>query len=141
MKILFATDGSPHALAALKTLADRIGWFRESVELTLITVHPPLPYHRAAAWAGKDALAKYYEEEGDEAIAPCAKELARRNIPHNVEKRVGEPASTIVAVATEGDYDLIAMGTQGHTALASLMLGSVATKVLSSASMPVLLLR
>ena len=141
MKILFATDGSKHALSALKSLADRIGWFRETVELTIITVHPPLPYRRAAAWAGRDTLAKYYEEEGDAAVAPSAKELARRKISHTIEKRVGEPASTIVAAAKKGRYDLIAMGTQGHTALASLMLGSVATKVLAVASVPVLLLR
>ena len=45
------------------------------------------------------------------------------------------------ALAAEQRYDLIAMGTHGHTALANLVLGSVATKVLATAPVPVLLLR
>ena len=70
MKILFATDGSPHALAALKSLIERLGWFRDAVALTLLNVHPALPYRRAAAWAGKDVIAQYYEDEGDAALKP-----------------------------------------------------------------------
>jgi nucleotide-binding universal stress UspA family protein len=141
MKILFATDGSAHALAALKTLIDRLDWFREQVDLTLINVHPALPYRRAAAWAGKDAIAKYYEEEGEAALKPSVDELMRRGIAHKTDKRVGEAASTIIAAARKGAFDLIAMGTQGHTALATLMLGSVSAKVLAGSSVPVLLLR
>ena len=53
MKVLFATDGSTHAFAALKALVDRFDWFRDDVDLTLINVHPALPYRRAAAWVGK----------------------------------------------------------------------------------------
>jgi nucleotide-binding universal stress UspA family protein len=68
-------------------------------------------------------------------------ELTRRGIAHRIEKRVGEPAPTMVAAAEEGRFDLIALGTQGHSALENLMLGSVAIKVLAHASTPVLLLR
>ena len=141
MKILFATDGSPHALAALKSLIERLGWFRDAVALTLLNVHPALPYRRAAAWAGKEVIAQYYGDEGDVALRPSIDELERRGIAFTTEKRVGEAAPTIVALAAEQRYDLIAMGTHGHTALANLVLGSVATKVLATAPVPVLLLR
>lgn len=141
MKILFATDGSPRALSALGSLADRLDWFREGAELTLLNVHFPLPYRRAAAWAGKQALAQYYDEEIDATLQSSIDELTRRGIPFKIEKRVGEPAGTIVATANEGRYDMIALGCQGHTALASLMLGSVTIKVLAEAAVPVLLLR
>jgi nucleotide-binding universal stress UspA family protein len=141
MKILFATDGSAHALAALKALIDHLDSFRDPVDLTVINVHPALPYRRAAGWAGKDAIAKYYEEESDAALKPSVDELTRRGIPHTANKRVGEPAPTIVKAAREGAFDMIAMGTQGHTALATLMLGSVSAKVLAEAPVPVLLLR
>ena len=141
MKILFATDGSAHALAAIKTLIDHLDWFRDHVDLTVINVHPALPYRRAAGWAGKDAIAKYYEEECDAALKSSVDELTRRGIPHTAAKRVGEPAPTIVKTAREAAFDMIAMGTQGHTALATLMLGSVSAKVLAEAPVPVLLLR
>ncbi|MEP7276711.1 MAG: universal stress protein, partial [Betaproteobacteria bacterium] len=92
MKILFATDGSPPALAALRSLAERRDWFVGTMELTILTVHHAIPFKRAAAWAGHDALQKYYDEEGDAALASSAAELAARGVPFTAEKRVGEPA-------------------------------------------------
>ena len=40
-----------------------------------------------------------------------------------------------------GEFDLIVMGSHGHNALSSLVMGSVATKVLANCSVPVLLVR
>jgi len=141
MKVLFATDGSTHAFAALKALVDRFDWFRDDVDLTLINVHPALPYRRAAAWVGKESIAKYYEEEGDAALKSSVDELTRRGIAYKTDKRVGDAARIIVAATRDGAFDLIAMGTQGHTALATLMLGSVSAKVIAETPVPVLLLR
>ena len=76
MKILFATDGSAIAFSALKNLIDRFDWFRGPVDLTLVTVHPALPYRRAASWAGKDAVAQYYAEESEAALKPSVDEMA-----------------------------------------------------------------
>jgi len=141
MKILFATDGSEPALAALKSLLDRRGWFAGEFELTVLTTHHVMPFKRAAAWAGHDALKKYYDEEGDAALAPAIAELKARGIAFKAEKRVGEPATTIVAAGVEGGYDLLALGAQGHSAFAHLMLGSIAAKVVAASRIPVLLLR
>jgi len=141
MKILFATDGSACALAALDRLIERLPWFRDTVDLVLLHVHSALPYKSAAAWVGKESIAKYYEEESAAALRPAEEALRGRGIAYKIEKRIGEPAPTIVAAAQEGHFDLIAMGTQGHTALAQLMLGSVAQKVIAAASLPVLILR
>ncbi len=58
-----------------------------------------------------------------------------------VEKRVGDPAEEIVACAVAGRFDLIVMGTHGHTALANLVMGSVATKMLARSKVPVLFMR
>ena len=141
MKILFATDGSATALAALEGLLDRRAWFAGDVELTVLTTHHAMPFKRAAAWAGHDALQKYYDEECDAALAPAAAELTARGIPFRTEKRIGEPATTIVAAGVEGKCDLIALGAQGHSGFAHLMLGSVAAKVVAASRIPVLLLR
>src|SRR5256885_14851852 len=115
MKILFATDGSPHALAALESLIEHLGWFRDAVALTLLNVHPALPYRRAAAWAGKDVVAQYYEDEGDSALKPSIDELERRGIPFTTETRVGEAAPAIVALEAGQRHDLSAAGAHRHT--------------------------
>ncbi len=138
MKILAAVDGSPHSTAMLDKLCARFGWFREPPALTLLYVHLPLPYKRAAAWAGKEAVHQYYEEESEAALAPARGVLAKAGVACAVEKRVGDPAAEIVRFADEGGFDLVAMGTHGHTGLANLVMGSVATKVLAGAKTPVL---
>ena len=139
--MLFATDGSAPALAALKSLVHRHALFAGPFDLTVLTVHYAMPFKRAAAWAGHDALKKYYDEECDAALAPAIAELTARGIQFKTEKRVGDPAATIVAAGVEGGYDMLALGAQGHSALAHLMLGSVAAKVIAASRIPVLLLR
>ncbi len=141
MKILVAIDGSPHSLAAVAALADRAAWFRDAPQLTLLHAHLPIPYKAAAAWAGHDAVAKYYSEESDAALEGAMKLLGARGMTFSVEKCVGDPADEIVGHAAAGNFDLIAMGTHGHTALAGLVMGSVATKVLARSKVPVLFMK
>ena len=141
MKILFAVDGSPQALAALETLLGKFGYFRETPRLTLLYVHLPVPYKAAATWVGTETIERYYDEEGEAALADARKLLARRGIPFEAEKRVGNPAEEIVERSAGGQFDIIAMGTHGHTALANLVMGSVATRVVATSKVPVLLLK
>jgi nucleotide-binding universal stress UspA family protein len=141
MKILVAIDGSPQALSALERLVGKFGYFRDMPRLTLVHVHPPVPYKAAAAWVGKEALARYYVEESDAALASAGEMLSARGIPFVAEKRVGNPAEEIVALAAAADCDMIVMGTHGHTALGNLVMGSVATQVLATSTVPVLLMK
>ena len=64
-----------------------------------------------------------------------------RGIPFEVDKRVGDPADEIAERAESGQFDMIALGTHGHTALANLVMGSVATGVVARSKVPVLLLK
>jgi nucleotide-binding universal stress UspA family protein len=141
MKILLAVDGSPQSLAAVAALADRTAWFRDAPQVTLLHAHLPIPYKAAAAWAGHDAVARYYAEESEAVLADAVKLLGARGVAFVVEKCVGDPADEIVRHATAGEFDLIAMGTHGHTALANLVMGSVATKVLARSKVPVLFMK
>jgi nucleotide-binding universal stress UspA family protein len=53
----------------------------------------------------------------------------------------GDPAATIVRVATEEADDLIVLGTHGRVGLADLVMGSVAKRLLSCAPCPVVTVR
>jgi nucleotide-binding universal stress UspA family protein len=57
------------------------------------------------------------------------------------EVGVGPPYDEIVRFAKEKNFDLIVMGTHGHTGLAHVLLGSVAEKVVRRAPCPVLTVR
>ena len=54
---------------------------------------------------------------------------------------VGNAGELIATTAESGKFDLVIMGSRGHGALGSLVMGSVATKVLASCGTPVLLVR
>jgi len=141
MKILFAVDGSPQSLSALETLVKSFAYFRDIPALTLLYVHPPLPYKGAVATVGRDVVERYYDEETEAALAGAREALTAGGIPFEVDKSVGNPAEEIVKKAEGGKFQMIAMGTRGHTALANLVMGSVATGVVARSRLPVLLLK
>ena len=141
MKILFAADGSQRALAALELLLARLEWFREPPTITLVNVHPAVPYPGATHWVGRDNLSKYYDEESQKALQSSVDLMKSKTVRHDVALLVGDPATEIARHADEHAYDLVVMGTRGHTALTNLVLGSVATKVLAVSNVPVLFLR
>jgi nucleotide-binding universal stress UspA family protein len=47
----------------------------------------------------------------------------------------------IAALANKGKFDLLMMGSHGHSTLGNLVMGSVATKVMAHCTAPVLLVR
>ena len=64
-----------------------------------------------------------------------------RGLEVSTELLVGDPADEIVASADSHDADLIVIGSRGHGALASAILGSVSLGVLHETRRPVLVVR
>ena len=140
MKILFPTDGSKASISALRRLLPRLTWFAQPVSLAIINVHPTVPYARAAAWAGKEALHRYYEEEGNAALAPIAAVLDEAGVEYERMQRLGDPAHEVVRVANDWKADVIALGRHGHGGVIAILLGSVAQKIIATSPIPVLLI-
>ncbi|WP_026076121.1 universal stress protein [Noviherbaspirillum massiliense] len=146
MKILFAVDGSAYTSKAAEFLVKHFEWFKGPVELHLLHVRLPIPkglaLSQAQAILGQDAVEAYYKEEADAAMAPAEKVLRANNIPFQQIYKVGEVAKEICAYATQNQMDLMVMGSHGHGALANVVMGSVATKVLATTKdIPVLVVR
>ena len=55
--------------------------------------------------------------------------------------RTGHVAGRIVALAKSGKYALLILGAKGRSAVADLLLGSVAQRVLATVPIPVLLVK
>ncbi|HEY2052976.1 MAG TPA: universal stress protein, partial [Solirubrobacterales bacterium] len=70
---------------------------------------------------------------------------ALREIPNDIGVTTrlehGEIALTILKVVAEEQYDLLVMGSHGHSRVHRALLGSVSEKVLHKAKVPVLMLR
>ncbi|CDS52674.1 Universal stress family protein [Polaromonas sp. CG9_12] len=140
MKILLAVDGSPYTKKMLAYLTTHDELFGPRNEYTLLTVQPPLP-PRARAAVGKEVVDSYYTEETQKVMAPITEFLAHHNLAAKSEWKVGHVGETIASFADEGKFDLLVMGSHGHGSIGNLVMGSVATQVLSRCQVPVLLVR
>lgn len=142
MKILLAVDGSKFSLDAVDCLIEHADWYRGKPVVELVTVHLPVPKLAGMGMAvGKNQIQRYYEEEGEAALAAAKKKLTKARIEYKASVLVGQVAESIVQHASKTRCDQIFIGTRGNTAAANLLLGSVATKVLHISNTPVLLVR
>jgi nucleotide-binding universal stress UspA family protein len=142
MKILLAADGSAYTVKATDYLLKHFNWFKDAPELHVLHVKLPIPMPgRAAAAVGDAAIESYYREESEAALKPAEALLKKREVPHKTAYVIGEIGHEINAYAKKNGVDLIVMGTHGHGALTNLVMGSIATKVLATTTVPVLLIR
>lgn len=140
MKILLAVDGSPYTRKMLDYLIRHPDLFGQHNSFTAFSAIAALP-PRARAAVGADIAQGYYNDEADKVTAPVLALLAEHGIAPTVRHAVGSAGPLIAQEARDGGFDLVVMGSHGHSALANLVMGSVATQVLAQCSVPVLLVR
>ena len=140
MKILLAVDGSAYSKKMLAYLSTHEALLSAQHDYTIFTVQPVLP-PRARAAVGKEVVQAYYAEECEKVLAPVAKFLARHGVNAKSSWKAGHAGESIAKLAQDGDFDLVVMGSHGHSALGNLVMGSVATQVLAHCKVPVLLVR
>ena len=142
MKILVATDGSKPALQAVKYAAKLAKLIRSASNLvTVISVHDDVALRHAQSFVGKTEVADYLRELSDKEMKPARKVLDAAGVRHDMAIRTGHVPQEIVAFAKAGKYDLIVLGAKGRSAIADLLLGSVAQRVLATAQQPVVLVK
>ena len=140
MKILLAVDGSPYSKKMLAYLGTHETLLSSFNNYTVFHAQPALP-PRARAAVGKAIVDGYYTEESEKVLAPVAKFLLRHNIDAKSVWKVGPAGATIAKMASDGKFDLVVMGSHGHGAVVSMVMGSVANQVLAHCKVPVLLVR
>jgi nucleotide-binding universal stress UspA family protein len=100
--------------------------------------------HVADGWAartyGEDAVSREIAED-TAYLKQVREELQAAGIPTDSELAYGDPAKEIVKWVEQKGCDLVAMSTHGHRFLADIFLGTTASRVQHSISVPVLLLR
>jgi nucleotide-binding universal stress UspA family protein len=71
----------------------------------------------------------------------CTRKAAVEDVSASSRIEMGSPAETIVEIAVRERFDLIIIGSRGHSRLKTLFVGSVADEVMEQASCPVLLVK
>ena len=133
-RILVAIDGSPDAAAALE---HAVGLARDqNAVLTLLTVAPPPSTPVGAGASAPPDLLEANSKVLREATASLPMDVG---VTTRLER--GQPAETILRVASGDRHDLIVMGSHGHSRVHRALLGSVSERVLAASPLPVLLVR
>ena len=144
--ILVATDGSELSGKAINTAAKLAKLC--SARLTGVYVIepyvPPLAYGEGSATLALplERYKEIAEKEAKEALAAVQVEAETESVPFSTEMVTDtDPWQGIVNAAHSKKCDLIVMASHGRRGLASLLLGSETTKVLTHSKTPVLVCR
>jgi len=140
MKILLPVDGSEYTKRMLSYLAaheELLGSGHEYIVLTAVT---PIPQH-AARFLDRNMIDGYYHDQAARVLQPVKAFADQQGWNVRVVEVTGRAAESIAAFAETEKPDLIVMGTHGLSALANVVIGSVASGVLARCKVPVLLIR
>jgi len=142
-QILVATDGTEIATKAVRQAGELAKAF--GARLTIVTVTEQAPTF-AAPELGWSVPASVYDDIREGNVVASRKlleaALAEAGVPAetvHVENQL--PYEGILGTASRIGADLIVMGSHGHRGLQRLLLGSQASKVLSLAEVPVLVVK
>jgi nucleotide-binding universal stress UspA family protein len=138
-EILIATDGSPSAQEAVQLgleIAEEQG-----ADVDVVHVVPALDVPPAAGFGWTPAIPHEVTEHDRAPLNEASELAAGRGIEARTTVLTGAPADKIVAYADSIDAELIVVGSRGHGAIASTLLGSVSRRVLHEARRPVLIVR
>jgi nucleotide-binding universal stress UspA family protein len=140
--ILMPTDGSDRALQAARHALELARLCQ--ARLVVLRVREPYPL-AGGVMAGAAGLQSYVAESREAAASAFASVQALATAAGvAIETRVEEDrpaAEGIVEAAQALAADLIVIGSHGRSGMARLLLGSVASKVITLASVPVLVVR
>lgn len=143
MRLLLATDGSPSAERALQLLLQE-PWPAPSV-VRVVTVLDEVAMSAGNPWPIVAPVAPFdIDEVARSAASATLDNAAERLRPVlAVETAIldGRPAQVIADEARRWEADAIVMGSRGHGALSSMVLGSVSAEVIDLSDRPVLVAR
>jgi nucleotide-binding universal stress UspA family protein len=132
--ILLTLDGTPTDRAMIEHVKKLAGLAQSRVVLL----------HVADGWAartyGPDAVSREITED-TAYLKKVLSEFQAAGIPADSELAYGDPVNEIVRWVKQKGCDLVAMSTHGHRFIADIFLGTTASRVQHSISVPVLLLR
>jgi len=141
--ILLPWDGSEHSRRALDFLLKLLKE-QAPAEVHLLNVQHRAPTLERMT-GGRPSEIQNIEgpalEDGRKALDDAAKVLAAAGIPHVTKVAAGDAAHEIVEYAKAHHCEGIVMGTRGLGTIATLVLGSVAHKVLHLTHVPVTLVK
>lgn len=140
LKALVPVDGSKTSERAVKH-AIELSKGHEAMEVHLLNVQEEADAWEVRRFLKPGEIKRTQLAHGAEALATSRALLERAGVRYESHVLIGDPAEKIVQFAKRGRFGKIVMGTHGRGSMAGLLMGSVASKVLHLASIPVTLVK
>jgi nucleotide-binding universal stress UspA family protein len=133
-KILVTLEATPTDRVIIDHVKKLATQMASSVVLLHVATGVPAQWHKAAATGEEVSQDSAY-------LKQVLGELTDAGIATTAALAFGDPVTEIVKWIGQNKCDLVAMSTHGHRLVADLILGSTASRVQHSISVPVLMLR
>ena len=138
LNTLIPVDGSENSLRTVQFLIQKAALYKEPPEIHVLNVQRPFP---GTIRGVHEQAEQYHHDEGIKALAGARKLLDDAGVKYTYHIVVGEAGETIAHFVKEKKIEQVVMGTRGAGAVANMLLGSVASKVLHLVEVPVLLVK
>jgi nucleotide-binding universal stress UspA family protein len=141
MKMLLPVDGSENSLRAVQHVIAMKEKYSDPIEVHLLNVQLPVASGAVKMFISQQQLNDFYRDEGVAALKDARALLDQAGVSYQHHIGVGDLAGTITSYAKDKQCRQIVIGTRGRGSFAGALLGSVATKVVHLADIPVLLIK
>jgi len=137
-RLLVGIDGSKGALKALDYVVARKRR-GEKIDVLLLYAQPIIKAHGPMM---TQAMVKDYQaQEAEKVLSAAALKTRAKFLQADTYVETGEPGECIIAFAKKSKCSEIVMGSRGLGRLSGLLLGSVVTKVVQMADVPVVVVK
>ncbi len=143
MRVVLGIDHSPHAEAALAWVK-RASWPKDS-RFWLVSAVPiaaaAYVYAEAGGFSGIETLQQEQVTAARELTTTAERDLRAAGLTVESRVELGDPRDLIVRTAEAVGADLVVVGSHGRTGLPRLVMGSVASHVVSHAPCDVMVIK
>lgn len=138
-KILLPFDGSDHSVNAARYALDLAKLYKAHV--TIVHCYEEWTTTTTEIYTTNSLIAEIRanrKEEAENILKRAEGIFEKQGVEYLLETVDGSPGETLAKRAKSKEFDLIIMGSHGHSDIAGLFLGSVTHKVLNTIYCPVL---
>ena len=140
-KLLVPFDGSESALRALQH-AVKLAKQAPPAALHVVHAHEePLLYGEIAVYVPKEKMADLQRKHSDDVLGAAIALLKGSGVAYETEVLIGPIGDAVASRADTLGCEGIVLGTRGLSAIGNLVMGSVATKIIHLAKVPVTLVK
>ena len=138
LNTLIPVDGSENSLRTVQFLIRQAALYKEPLAIHVLNVQRPFP---GTIRGVHEQAEQHHRDEGIKALAGTRKLLDAAGLKYEYHIVVGEAGEMIGRFVRDKHIEQVVMGTRGAGAVANMLLGSVASKVLHLVDVPVLLVK